>query len=190
MTVKKPLIFGLLAGLVALLLFSTYQQQKPYRRSIHNYQVPDVTLLNQRGEKVPLVAYLQTDKPVLLEFIFTSCTTLCPSMAVKYANFQKRLGADSHRVQLVSISVDPLVDTPKVINAYLQRYQAEPGWDFLTGSPQAIKQVMEVFDISPADMITQDASILLRSPKTGDWVRINGQLSNADLLHEYQLLEK
>lgn len=187
---KKPLIFALIVVLAALTLFSYYQQQKHYRRTIHNYQVPEVTLLNQRGEKVPLVAYLQADKPVILEFIFTSCTTLCPSMAVKYANFQKGLGPDSQQVQLVSITVDPLVDTPAVLSAYLQRYQAGPGWDFLTGSPQAIKQVMDAFVISPADMITQEASILLRSPKTGDWVRINGQLSNDDLRHEYQMLEK
>lgn len=186
---KKLLLLGAILLLVLLVFFSNYQQQG-YQRSQHRYQVPDVVLLNQRGEAVPLVAYLQTDKPVIVEFVFTSCTTLCPSMAVKYVNFQKRLGHDSPQVQLVSISVDPEVDTPEVIAAYLRRYQARPGWDFLTGTPQAIRQVMDAFRISPADMITLDASILLRSAKTGDWVRIDGQLSNEDFFREYQLLEK
>jgi protein SCO1/2 len=172
-----------------LVFFSNYQKQS-YQRSRHRYQVPDVVLLNQRGEAVPLVAYLQADKPVIVEFVFTSCTSLCPSMAVKYVNFQNRLGADSQRVQLVSISVDPEVDTPQVIADYLRHYQARPGWDFLTGTPQTIKQVMDAFMISPADMITLDASILLRSAKTGDWIRINGQLSSEDFFREYQMLEK
>ena len=189
MKAKKILLFSSLSLLAALVIFSNYPQHS-YQRSRHRYQVPDVELLNQRGETIPLVAYLQTDKPVILEFVFTSCTSLCQSMAEKYANFQKRLGTSSQQVQLVSITVDPEVDTPKVIADYLHHYQARPGWDFLTGTPQDIRQVMDAFMISPADMITLDASILLRSAKSGDWIRINGQLSNEEFFSEYQLLEK
>ena len=189
MQAKKLFLLSALLLLAALIFFSNYRQQR-YERRIVAYQVPEVTLRNQHDDPVPLIAYLNADKPVILEFIFTSCTTLCPSLAVKYANFQQRLGADTQQVRLVSISVDPQVDTPAVIAAYLQRYQAKPGWDFLTGSSNDIRQVMDSFQVSPADMITLDAAILLRSPQSGDWIRINGQLSNEDFLHEYQRLEK
>ncbi len=185
---KKPYILGICILLAALLLF-TSQQQRGYQRTLVDYQVPEVTLLNQHGQPVALPGYLNCDKPVILEFIFTSCTSLCPSLSIKYANFQQRLD-DPQQVRLVSISVDPETDTPEVIRAYLQRYQARPGWDFLTGSVADIKQVMAAFQISPSYMITLNASILLRSPQSGRWTRIDGQLSGAAFMAEYQALEK
>lgn len=178
---------GLLLLLAALVLISNYRAQ-PYQRSLISYQIPDVTLRNQQDQPVALIDYLQSDKPLLLEFIFTSCTTLCPSMSIKYANLQQRLGEQSAQVQLVSISIDPETDTPAVLRDYLQRYRAKPGWDFLTGEPQAIRQVMAAFNVSPSDMITQQAAILLRPPQGDLWVRIDGQLSNAALMREYQQL--
>ena len=68
--------------------------------------------------------------------------------------------------------------------------QVKPGWDFLIGRRKDIRQVMVVFHISSADMITLDAALLLRSPKSGRWVRIDGQLSSDQFIHGYQILEK
>lgn len=182
------LLIGVI-GLAALFSFLTSEKQH-YRRSQVSYRIPAVNLLNQHAENVRLPEFLNCDKPVLLEFIFTSCTTLCPNQSVLFANFQNKLAPQTEQVQLVSISVDPETDTPEVVRRYLQRYRAQPGWDFLTGSKTAIKQVMTAFDITPADMITHDSSLLLRSPKTGQWIRIDGQLSGKDFLAEFKRLEK
>lgn len=182
-----PLI-GFVA-LAALIYFLTLEKDR-YQRSFVDYQIPAVTLLNQQGDAIPLRDYLSADKPIILEFIFTSCTTLCPNQSVKFANFQKKLQPDTEQVRLVSITVDPETDSPEVLRHYLQQYQSQPGWDFLTGSKADIKQVMTAFDIKPSDMITLNSSLLLRSPKTGRWVRVDGQLDGQDFLNEYQQLEK
>lgn len=182
-----PLIgFIALAGLIYYLTL----ENKRYQRTDVDFQVPAVTLLNQHNQPVPLRDYLSTDMPIMLEFIFTSCTTLCPNQSVKFSNFQKKLASDNEQVRLVSITVDPETDTPEVLLHYLQQYQARPGWDFLTGSKKDIKQVMTAFSIKPSDMITLDSSLLLRSPKTGQWTRVDGQLSGQDFMLEYQQLEK
>ncbi len=188
---KKKTILPLISfvALAVLIYFLTLEKER-YRRIVVDYQVPEVTLLNQQAEPVPLREYLSASKPIMLEFIFTSCTTLCPNQSVKFSNLQKRLAPNPKQVRLVSISVDPETDTPEVIREYLQRYQAQPGWDFLTGDKTAINQVMTAFDIKPSDMITLDSSLLLRSPKTGQWLRIDGQLDGQDFLAEYQQLEK
>ncbi|MCF6179354.1 MAG: SCO family protein [Geopsychrobacter sp.] len=181
-------LIGLIA-LAALIYFLTLENKR-YQRNLTDYQIPAVTLLNQHGDPVPLRTYLNSSKPIMLEFIFTACTTLCPSQSVKFSNFQKRLEPDTEQVRLVSISVDPETDTPEVIRHYLQQYRAQPGWDFLTGSPHDIKQVLKAFDIKASDMITLDSSLLLRSPKTGRWIRVDGQMSGQDFMLEYQQLEK
>ncbi len=186
---KKLLPLLTVTALVLLLVWGNSEKQR-YRRTVVNYQIPAVSLLNQQGQPVELRRYLTANQPIMLEFIFTSCTTLCPSLSVKYANLQKQLGPDSSRVRLVSITVDPETDRPEVLQAYLQRYQAQPGWDFLTGSVPVIKKVMAAFDIKASDMITLDSSLLLRSPKSGQWTRVDGQLDGRDFLREYQLLIK
>lgn len=186
---KRKIIFPLLGFIfLALLLYGLTMEKKRYQRTFTSYQVPDVVLLNQDGEPVSLRRYLNTDKPLMLEFIFTSCTTLCPNQSVKFANFQKRLEPDTEQVQLVSITVDPETDTPEVLRHYLQQFHAQPGWSFLTGSKKDIKQVMAAFGIKPSDMITLDSSLLLRAAKTGKWVRIDGQLHGEDFTREYQRL--
>ena len=173
---------------LALLFYGLTVEKASYQRTFTSYHVPDVSLLNQHGEAVDLRKFLAPDKPLMLEFIFTSCTTLCPNQSVKFANFQKRLSPDTEQVRLVSITVDPETDTPEVIRHYMQQYEALPGWDFLTGSKQQIKQVMDAFDVKPSNMITLDSSLLLRSPKTAKWTRIDGQLQGEDFMREYQRL--
>lgn len=186
----KPKIILPLIGCVflALLFYGLTVEKVGYQRTFTSYQIPEVTLLNQHAEPVELRKFLTPNKPLMLEFIFTSCTTLCPNQSVKFANFQKRLSPDTEQVRLVSITVDPETDTPEVMRHYLQQYGALPGWDFLTGSRLQIRQVMEAFDVKASNMITLDSSLLLRSAKSGKWTRIDGQLHGQDFMREYQRL--
>jgi len=186
MKIKTAISLLCFFAVAALIYFLTLEKER-YRRSDVTYQVPAVTLLNQHAEPVLLTDFLQSTKPLMLEFIFTSCTTLCPNQSVLFSNFQNKLD-DPQQAQLVSITVDPETDTPEVLRSYLQQYQAKPGWDFLTGNKADIQQVMAAFAIKPADMITLESSLLLRAPKSGQWSKIDGQLTGRDFLHEYQRL--
>ena len=107
--------------------------------------IPDVVLTNQDGKKVSLKSLLQTAKPVMLDFIYSSCTTTCPVLSTTFTNVQNRLGPDTQKVQLISISTDPVHDTPEVIKGYLKKYRAKPGWDYLTGNPEEIAKVVTAF---------------------------------------------
>ncbi len=113
-----------------------------YQRTIENYVIPDVVLTNQDGQKVRFKQLLESDKPVAVDFIYATCTTICPILSAGYANLQRKLGADSDKVHLVSITIDPENDTPALLKKYLTQYSAKPGWDFLTGSRNDINRVM------------------------------------------------
>lgn len=160
-----------------------------YVRTVEQYTIPDVVLTNQDGKKVRFKALLESDRPVAVDFIYATCTTICPILSAGYANLQRKLGTDSAKVHLVSITIDPENDSPPILKEYLARYSAKPGWDFLTGSRRDIDRVMTAFDAYFRDKMDHKPLTFIRSPKDGSWIRLYGLMSGIDFLDEYKLAE-
>ncbi len=159
---------------------------RKYTRSIESYTVPDVTLVDQNGKKIPFKSYVETDQPVVLDFIYATCTTICPVLSASFLNLQNRLGPDAPKARLISITIDPEHDTPKIMKDYLKRYRAKPGWDFLTGSRADIDRVMRAFNAYIPDKMSHYQLTLIRSPRDGKWVRIKELISSQELLEEFR----
>lgn len=158
-------------------------KDEKYRRTIARYAPPAVTLYDQDGRPVEFADLLAGDRPVLLDFIYGTCTTICPVLSAGFANFQKKV--PDAGVRLVSITIDPEHDRPEVLKQYLTRYGARPGWDFLTGTRQDIDNVMRAFDAYvPNKMAHFPVTFIRRSG--GDWVRVYGLIGTRELLAEYQ----
>lgn len=157
-----------------------------YERTVEQYTIPDVVLINQDGEKIRFKKLLESEQPVVVDFIYGTCTTICPILSAGYANLQRKLGTATTRVQLVSITIDPEYDTPAILKEYLTRYQAKPGWDFLTGSRRDIDRVMNAFDAYFRNKMDHKPLTFIRSPKDGKWIRLYGLMSGIDFLDEYK----
>lgn len=157
-----------------------------YKRAIERYLIPDVTLVNQDGKRVRLPDLVNGGKPVVLDFIYGTCTTICPILSANFTNFQRRLGDGIRNVQLVSISIDPEHDTPAVMKKYLKNYQARPGWDFLTGSRDDIDRVMRAFNAYVPNKMSHYPIIFLRASHGDQWTRIYGLIGTADFVKEYE----
>lgn len=175
----------LFAALLLIVTPSSAEVLK-YKRTIENYTMPDVTLVNQDGKRVKFKNLINSDKPVVVDFIYGTCTTICPVLSAGYVNLQRKLGQNSGNVHLVSISIDPENDTPKVMKEYLKRYRAQPGWDFLTGSRSDIDKVMHAFDAYISNKMYHYPLSLIRDPKDGKWVRIFGLTSTSEFMNEYK----
>lgn len=80
---------------------------------------------------------------VVMDFLFTNCPFICPSLSANMRLLQERLeGVDG--VLLVSVSVDPEHDTPEALRAYGERIGADPErWWFLTGEFEAVRRISE-----------------------------------------------
>jgi protein SCO1/2 len=154
-----------------------------YQSTVESLSVPDVVLVNQGGEKVHLKPFLESGKPVIVDFIYSTCTTICPVLSAGFANLQRELGPDGKNVRLVSISIDPENDTPKIMAAYLKRFRAKPGWDFLTGSRKDINAVMAAFDAYFPSKMSHRPLNFLRSGQ-GKWVRLEGFMESSDFMNE------
>lgn len=173
------------AVLTFSLVSSLARAESPnYQRSVEQYRIPDVTLINQEGKNVRLKSVMESGKLVIVDFIYGTCTTICPVLSASFINLQQRLGTDLQKVQLISVSIDPENDSPKVMREYLKRYRAKPGWDFLTGRRKDIDAVMHAFDAYIPNKMSHYAVTFISTRKSNSWVRINGIMSSSELLAE------
>jgi len=160
-----------------------------YARTVQHYNIPNVTLLNQDGKKVNLREMVDSGKPVIFDFIYTTCTTICPVLSASFTNLRKQLGEDADKVQLISLSIDPEHDRPEQMKKYLSRYKAGKGWDFLTGSRENIDRVLRSLDATVIDKMAHEPLYIMHAPHSGEWVRIKGLLNKNDLLRELRRIE-
>jgi protein SCO1/2 len=112
-----------------------------------NTKAPDFVLLNQDGKSFDSATL--RGKVVVVNFIFTTCTDVCPLFTAHFAQLQRALKqGPAGDVFFVSITTDPEVDSPKVLKSYAQRYGADfQNWAFLTGTEAQMKQVWKGFGI-------------------------------------------
>jgi protein SCO1/2 len=158
-----------------------------YTRTQANYTIPDVNLLDADGVRLPLRSRL-ADKPVILNFIFTSCGAICPVMSMTFSQVQAALGPERNTVRMISISIDPEQDTPAVLKAYAGKYDAGPQWQMLTGSVNDSIAVQRAFDVYRGDKMNHQPTTFLHARPGQPWVRLDGFASAADILREYHLL--
>lgn len=159
-------------------------QNTRYQASTEHYSVPDVQLLDQSGARVKLKSLLETDEPLALNFIFTTCTTICPVMTATFAQMRRELGESGDDLRLVSISIDPEYDRPEQLRAYAEQFRAGEGWEFLTGDSADIVRVLKSFDSYAGSKMNHQPITLLKSPGSSSWTRIDGLASGKDLAHE------
>jgi protein SCO1/2 len=161
-----------------------------YRRIIVSYDLPDVTLINQDGARVPLTRVLNADKPVLLNFLFATCTTVCPLLSSGVSTLLKRLGDEAGAVRVVSIAIDPDHDTPEVLRRYRERYGVGSEWELLTGTREDIARVQKAFDAYSPDKIAHRPLNFLRPAGGARWVRIDGVIGASDLKGEHHSMRR
>jgi protein SCO1/2 len=151
-----------LAGLVAIALWLIVSNAGRQNDALPRLgTVPPFSLTTESGAGAD--DHLFSDRVTVVDFIFTSCSGICPMMTGRMAWLQGELG-DRNEVQFVSFSVDPETDTPEVLTEYGKRYGAIPGrWTFLTGDRAKIYSVSrEGFRLG---LETEGDDAILHSPK-------------------------
>lgn len=153
-----------------------------------NYDVPPVKLVRDDGMAVSLPDELNDGRPVILNFIYTTCTTVCPVTSHTFEQLQEMLGEDRNKVRMVSISIDPEQDTPERLAAYARKHDAAAQWHFYTGTNEASLTAQRAFDVYRGNKMNHSPVTLLRAAPGKSWLRIEGFASAQDLLREYRAL--
>ncbi|ALX47053.1 hypothetical protein AQ610_27590 [Burkholderia humptydooensis] len=152
------------------------------------YTVPAVTLVRDDGKTVALKDELDDGRPVVLTFIYTTCTSICPVISQTLSQFQHELGADRDKVHIVSISIDPENDTPARLREYAAKFGAGPEWQHYTGTVAASVVAQKAFNVYRQDKMDHNPVLLLRATPGKSWLRIDGFATADDLLHFYHSL--
>jgi len=152
------------------------------------YATPAVRLMRADGKPVSLPGELDDGRPVVMNFIFTTCSSICPLASQTFAEFARELGPDASTVHLVSISVDPEQDTPARLTEYAHKYHAGSEWQFYTGTVDASLSTQRAFDVYRGDKMMHTPVTLLRAAPGQPWLRLEGFVTPNELLHAYRAL--
>jgi len=146
-------------------------------------QIPDVPVLDQNGRRLNFYTDLVKGKTVAVNFIFTTCTTICPPLAATFRRVQQDLGERVGRdVHLISVSVDPVTDTPERLQSFASKFKAGPGWTFVTGGKPEITTLLKSLGSMTADKNDHTAMMLVGNDAAGSWTRTYGLAPASSIL--------
>jgi protein SCO1 len=173
-----------LAALILIVPAASGSERNTATRSVAEYKVPPVNLVRADGQSVQLPDELNDGRPVVMNFVFTSCTSICPLLSQTLAQLQTALGAERDQVHLVSITIDPEEDTPARLTAFAKKYGAGPSWNQYTGTMKAIIETARAFNVYRGDKMSHTPVTLLRKAQGRNWIRFDGFATADELLRE------
>jgi len=137
--------------------------------------IPDAEVFDQDGKKIRFYSDLIKDKVVIVSFVFTTCTFVCPMQGESLSKLQAMLGERlGKEVYLVSVSTDPEGDTPERLKSWGLQFRARPGWTLVTGKKSEIDKVAMALTGAPAVKGEHSPVVFIGSDKTGRWIRAYG----------------
>jgi cytochrome oxidase Cu insertion factor (SCO1/SenC/PrrC family) len=145
-------------------------------------RIPNVHVYDQNGKQLNFYQDLVKGRTVAINFIFTTCTTICPPLTATFRRVQQDLAERGLPVQLISISVDPGTDTPERLRDFAAKFKAQPGWTFVTGEKSEIDVLLRALGVAVADKNDHTPMILVGNDLSGYWTRSYGLSAPAVLV--------
>ena len=184
---SRALICSLLAAMLAIPAIGTAdedphakhrammkQKSEPTAKSTR-VDLRDQWLVDQDGRDVKFVSDVVGDNIVVMDFVYTTCTTICPVLSALFTQVQGKLGdAVGDEVTLVSMSVDPIRDTPQRLKAYSAQHRAGEGWLWLTGDKADVEDVLNGLGAYTPSFEDHPSMVLIGDGRTGEWKRLFG----------------
>lgn len=154
--------------------------------SREHYHVPQLTFRTQDNQPVRFDS-LVGEEPVIVNFIFTSCTAICPIQTATFAQLQNLLTRRHIKARFISISIDPETDTPSQLAAYAHKFHAAPNWLFLTGTKTDSISIQKAFNAFRGPKMNHIPLTLIKSTNDPRWLRIEGFASARDVANQLSM---
>lgn len=149
--------------------------KEPAQASPSQKYFPDLPLVDQDGKERKFYTDLIKGKVVVINSFFSTCESHCPTMMGKLQKIQEaagdRMGKDVH---IISITVDPFTDTPKVLKAYSKAYNAKPGWFMMTGDKETVKSALNRLGFNTEAKELHSNIFIIGNEPTGRWQKVSG----------------
>jgi protein SCO1 len=153
----------------------------------------DIQLVDADGQTVRFKSEAVANRLVVVGFIYTSCTSICPVTSAVFADVQARLRGKlgerfGNEVKLISVTVDPATDTPERLKAYAANFGTSAGWLWLTGERPQVNKVLSGLGAYAADFTRHSGAVLVGDARSGDWTRFFGVPNPADIVDRVEKL--
>lgn len=165
---------------------SGHQVVGPKIRSEHAYKLPALRVVRADGTRMTLAEAIDDGRPVMLNFVYTSCNAICPVTSQVFVEVRERLGADRDKVNMVSISIDPEQDTPSKLTEYAKRFGSAGLWAHYTSSSADSVAIQRAFDAWRGDKMNHQPTTYLRASPGKPWVRLDGFYGPSALVTEFR----
>ena len=170
-----------LLSVLALVAVNVHAQE-PTESPAQKY-FTDTVLINQNGEKMRLYSDLLKGKTVIINSFFATCPGSCLPMNRNLEKVQEalgdRLGKDAH---IISISVDPTVDTPTLLMAYAKKLNARPGWYFMSGDKASVDFTLKKLGQFVEAKQDHTNIFIIGNERTGLWKKAFGLAKSEELI--------
>jgi cytochrome oxidase Cu insertion factor (SCO1/SenC/PrrC family) len=144
--------------------------------------VPNVEVVTQLGEHVHFNSDLVKGRVAVVTSFFTTCTAFCPMTQERLSRLAKQLGGRMGKdVIFVSVSVDPLNDTPEVMKAWGEKFNIGPGWTLVSGNKDKVQSLLQSLGLYVNTQRHQ--SFLIIGNQENGWVRVSSWSSPEKLTH-------
>ena len=155
-------------------------------RTEHLYTLPSLKVTRADGKRLALAEAIDDGRPVLLNFIYTSCNAICPVTSQVFTEVRERLGAERDKVNMISISIDSEQDTPAKLTDYAERFGAAGVWSHYTSSSADSVEIQRAFEAWRGDKMNHQPTTYLRAAPGRPWVRLDGFYGPTALVNEYR----
>ena len=159
------------------------------KHQLADYKLPQIQLVREDGKNISLIEELNDGRPVILNFIYTACTTICPLTSRTFEDLQDKMGKEREQVHMVSVPIDPEQDTPAVLAKYANKFAAGRQWHFYTGTVEASIAVQRAFEVYRGDKMDHNAVTFIRAAPGKPWLRVEGFAKSDELLRGLRDME-
>lgn len=173
--------------IISVVMFSVFglgsaQAQQAEQSPAQKY-FSDIELVNQDGEKMRFYSDLLQGKTVIINSFFATCQGSCLPLMRNLQKVQDaladRLGKDA---RIISISVDPTVDTPPTLKAYAKKLQAKPGWYFVTGNKASVEFALKKLGQFVESKESHLNIFIIGNERTGLWKKAFGLAKSEEIV--------
>lgn len=160
-----------------------------FTRSEENYTIPSLEMVRHDSVTTQFPAELDDGRPVIMTFVFTTCSAICPMITGLLSGVQAKLGNEISKVHMVTITIDPEYDRPDRLQEYAKKFNAKPQWQFYTGSAKNVEALQKAFNVYRGDKMNHSSTVLLRGAPGKPWIRLDGFPSSDEVIREYRQLK-
>jgi len=150
--------------------------------SFSSSKIPNAHITDQNGQQLNFYNDLVKGKTVAINFIFTTCTASCPPLTATFRRVQQNAEQRGLPLQLISISVDPTIDTPERLHAFAEKFNAGPGWTFVTGDKNEIDTLLQGLGAAVSNKNDHTPMIMIGNDSADYWTRAYGLSSPSQLV--------